>query len=70
MLLISHMDISCLMMLYIAISMRLKLRAKNQVLLSFECLMDDDSIVNNELSLLVSNIKREVINALDFFLFF
>jgi hypothetical protein len=32
--------------------------------------MDDDSIVNNELSLLVSNIKREVINALDFFLFF
>ncbi len=30
--------------------------------------MDDDSIINNELSLLVSNIRREVINVLDSFL--
>jgi hypothetical protein len=32
--------------------------------------MDDDSIVNDELSLLASNIRREVINMLDFFLSF
>jgi hypothetical protein len=41
---------------------------ENQVLPSFENLMDDDSIVNDELCLLVPNIKREVINVLDFFL--
>jgi hypothetical protein len=50
--------------------MSLKFREENQVLLSFESLMDDDSIVNNELSLLASNIKREVINVLDFCLSF
>jgi hypothetical protein len=50
--------------------MSLKLREKNQVLLSFESLMDDDSIVSNELSLLVSNIRWEVINVLDSFLSF
>jgi hypothetical protein len=49
--------------------MSLKLREKNQALPSFESLMDDDSIVNDELSLLASNIKREVINVLDFFSF-
>jgi hypothetical protein len=32
--------------------------------------MDDDSIVNDELSLLAFNIRREVINVLDFFLSF
>jgi hypothetical protein len=32
--------------------------------------MDDDSIVNDELSLLNANIRREVINLLDFFLSF
>jgi hypothetical protein len=32
--------------------------------------MNNDSIVNDELSLLASNIKREVINVLDFFLSF
>jgi hypothetical protein len=30
--------------------------------------MDDDSIVNDELSLLAFNIRKEVINVLDFFL--
>jgi hypothetical protein len=50
--------------------MSLKFREENQVLPSFESLMDDDSIVNNELSLLASNIKREVINVLDFCLSF
>jgi hypothetical protein len=46
--------------------MILKLREENQVLPSFESLMDDDSIVNDELSLLASNIRREVIDVLDF----
>jgi myosin-crossreactive antigen len=50
--------------------MSLKLREENQVLPSFETLMDEDSIVNDELSLLVSNIRREVINVLDSFLSF
>ncbi len=31
--------------------------------------MDDDSIVNDELSLLASNIKSDLINVLDFFPF-
>jgi hypothetical protein len=44
--------------------------SKNQILPSFESLMDDDSIVYDELSLLVFNIKREVINVLDSFLSF
>jgi hypothetical protein len=49
--------------------MSLKLREENQVLLSFESLMDDDIVVSDELSLLVSNIKREIlINVLNFFL--
>jgi len=56
--------------LHSTISMNLKCRGKNQVLPSFENLMDDDSIVNDELSLLVFNIRREVINVLDYFLSF
>jgi hypothetical protein len=43
-----------------SIFVSLKLKEENQVLLSFESLMDDDSIVNDELSLLDSNIRREV----------
>jgi hypothetical protein len=50
--------------------MTLKLRGKNQVLPSFESLMDDDSIISDELSLLASNIRMEVINVLDSFLSF
>jgi hypothetical protein len=46
----------------------LKLREEKQVLPSFESLMDDDSIVNDELYLLAFNIRREVINVLDSFL--
>ncbi len=57
-------------MLYITISMSLKLKEEDQVLPSFENLMDDDSIIGDELSLLASNIRREVINVLDFFLWF
>jgi hypothetical protein len=56
--------------LHSAISMTLKLRGKNQVLPSFESLMDDDSIISDELSLLASNIRMEVNNVLDSFLSF
>jgi hypothetical protein len=50
--------------------MSLKLKEENQVVPSFESLMDDNSIVSYELSLLASNIKREVINVLGSFLSF
>jgi hypothetical protein len=50
--------------------MSLKLEAKNKIILSFESVMEDDSIIFVELSLLASNIRREVINVLDFFLSF
>ncbi len=50
--------------------MSLKLWGKNQVLSSFESLMDDDSIISDELFLLVFNIIKEVINVLDSFLSF
>jgi hypothetical protein len=55
--------------LHFAISTSLKLKEENQIV-SFENVMDDDSIVINELSLLISNIRREVINVLDSFLSF
>jgi hypothetical protein len=64
------MDIGFSMMFYTTISMSLKLREENQVLPSFESLMGDDSFVNVELSLLASNIRKEVMNVLDFFLSF
>ncbi len=35
---------------------------------SFESLIDDDSIINDEISLLAFNIGREVVNVLDSFL--
>jgi hypothetical protein len=50
--------------------MSLKLKKKNKIIPSFESLMEDDSIISNELSLLAFNIKREVINVLDSFLSF
>ncbi len=56
--------------LHSAISMSLKLREENQVLPLFESLMDDNLIVNDELSLLASIIRSNVINVLDFFLSF
>jgi hypothetical protein len=46
--------------------MSLKLKEENQVVPSFESLMDDDSIVIDELSLLACNIRREVIIMLDY----
>jgi hypothetical protein len=50
--------------------MSLKLKEENKKIPSFESLMEDDSIVYDELSLLASNIRREVINVLDSFLSF
>jgi uncharacterized protein YktA (UPF0223 family) len=50
--------------------MNLKLREENQVLPSFQTLMNEKSVVNDELSLLAFNIRKEVINVLDFFLSF
>jgi hypothetical protein len=50
--------------------MNLKLKEENQVVASFENLMDDDLVITYELSLLASNIRREVINVLDYFLSF
>jgi hypothetical protein len=44
--------------------MNLKLKEKNQVFLSFEILMDDDSIINNELTLMASNIRRAICDVL------
>jgi hypothetical protein len=51
--------------LHSTISMNLKFREENQILPSFESLMDDESIVTDELSLHVFNIRRGVINVLD-----
>ncbi len=56
--------------LHCIISMSLKLKEENKIILSFESLMEDDSIISNELFLLAFNIRREVINVLDLFLSF
>ncbi len=47
--------------------MNLKLKEENEVVPSFDILMENDANVVNELALLASNIKREVYNVLDFF---
>ncbi len=41
--------------LHFAISMSLKLKEENKIILSFESLMEDDSIISDELSLLAFN---------------
>jgi hypothetical protein len=38
--------------------MNLKLKEENKIILSFESLLEDDSIIFDELSLLSSNIER------------
>jgi hypothetical protein len=50
--------------------MTLKLKDENKIISSFESLMEDDSIIFDELFLLALNIRREVINVLDSFLSF
>jgi hypothetical protein len=64
------MDIGSLVMFYIVISMSLKLKDENKIIPSFESLMEDDSIIFDELFLLAFNIRREVVNVLDSFLSF
>ncbi len=56
------------MMHYTLQFMSLRHKEENQVVLSFETLMDDNSIVANELVLITSNIKREVCGVLNSFL--
>jgi hypothetical protein len=56
--------------LHFVISMSLKLKKENQIIPSFESLMEDDSIISNELHLLAFNIRGEVINVLNSFLSF
>jgi hypothetical protein len=56
--------------LHSIIFMSLKLKEENKIILSFESLTEDDSIIFNELSFLAFNIRREVINVLDSFLSF
>jgi hypothetical protein len=53
-----------------AISMSLKLKEENKIIPSFESLMEVDSIIFYELSLLAFNIRREIINVLDSFFSF
>jgi len=50
--------------------MSLNLKEENKIILSFESLMEDDSIISDELSLLASNIRREITNVLNSFLSF
>jgi len=56
--------------LHFTISMSLKLKKENQVVLSFENLMEEDSIIVNELTLLVFNIRKELCGVLDSFFSF
>ncbi len=46
------------------------MKEENKIIPSFESLIEDDSIIFDELSLLASNIKREVMNVLDSFISF
>jgi hypothetical protein len=56
--------------LHLDISMSLKLKEENKIIPSFESPMENDSIIFDELSLLASNTRKEVINVLDSFLSF
>jgi hypothetical protein len=50
--------------------MNLNLKEENQIVLSFESLMEKNSIIVDELVLLVSNIRKEVCGMLHYFLTF
>jgi hypothetical protein len=56
--------------LHSAMSMSLKLKEENQIVLSFESLMEGDSIIVSELALLVFNIRKEVCGVFNSFLSF
>jgi hypothetical protein len=53
---------------YSTIFVSLRLKEENQVVLSFETLMDDISLIANEMVLMASNIKREVCTMLSSYL--
>jgi hypothetical protein len=53
--------------LHFTITMCLKLREIFEILAALDNLMDDDSMVVFELALLISNIKKEACNILEFF---
>jgi hypothetical protein len=63
------MDIGSLIMLYTLLH-DFEIERGYKIILSFENLMKDDSIIFDELSLLASNIKGEVVNVLNSFLSF
>jgi hypothetical protein len=56
--------------LHFTISMNLRLKEENQIVPSFETLMDDDSIIVDELVLVAFNIRREVCDVFDSSLLF
>jgi hypothetical protein len=56
--------------LHFVISMSLKLNEENQVVFSFERLMEKYLVIVDELALLVSNIRKEVCDVLHSFLSF
>jgi hypothetical protein len=56
--------------LHFTISMNLKLKEENQIVPSFETLMDNGSIIVNKLLLVTFNTRREVCDVLDFSLLF
>jgi hypothetical protein len=48
----------------------LKLKEENEIVPSFDNLIEDDRVVTNELVVLTSNIKTEIYGVLDSFLSF
>jgi len=56
--------------LHYAIFHEFETEGRKQNISSFESLMENDSIIFNELSLMASNMKRKVINVLDSFFSF
>jgi hypothetical protein len=56
--------------LHSAMSMSSKLKEENQIVFSFESLMEEDSIIANELALLAFNIIKKVCDVLNSFLSF
>jgi hypothetical protein len=50
--------------------MSLKLKEENEVVVSFERLMEDDSLIVDELALVDLNIRKEIFGVLDYFFSF
>ncbi len=52
------------------ISLRSKFKEENEIVASFDSLMEDDSVVIGELVVVTSNIRIEIFGVLKFFLSF